>query len=160
MDNKSIGFKTSAHYIHRLQNRKTKNLQMKVFPEIFVVCTAVREASVEFYVLFVSEWEGGVGTESQQWGASSAASVKRAFDNTGTLSLRTSYTNDTEPLDARAVTERHIQSCHSVDMVQYLLHRDTGNTLECCSMSLSTCGHLFSVFNFILVSVCLNHGEF
>ncbi len=78
---------------------------MKVFPEIFVACTAVREASVEFYVLFVSEWEGGVGTESQQRGASSAASVKRAFDNTGTL--RTSYTDDTEPLDTRAVTERH-----------------------------------------------------
>lgn len=120
---------------------------------------AVREASVEFYVLFVSEWEGGIGTENQQWGASSAASVKSAFDNTSTLS--TSYTGYTDPLD----TETHVQSlkdtqsCHTVDMVQHHLHRDTGNALECRSMGLSSCGCLASVLSFILVNVRFNHSK-
>lgn len=145
--------------IYRLQNRKTKNNQMKVFPEVFVVCMAVREASVVFYVLFVSECEGGIGTESRQRGTSSAASVKRAFDNTGTLS--TSYTDYTEPLD----TDTHVpslkdtQSCHTVDMAQHHPHRDTGNALECNSMGLSSCGRLASVLGFIPVNVHLNHSE-
>lgn len=119
-DNKSIVFKTSAHCwpvpvqeIYRLRNRKTKNLQMKVFPEVFVMCMAVREASVVFYVLFVSEWEGGIRTESRQRGTSSAASVKRAFDNTGTLS--TSYTDYTEPLD----TETHVSSLKDTQSCRY-----------------------------------------
>lgn len=132
---------------------------MKVFPEVFVVCMAVREASAVFYVLFVSECEGGIGTESRQRGTSSVASVKRAFDNTGTLS--TSYTDYTEPLD----TETHVPSlkdtpsCHTVDMAQHHLHRDTGNALECHSMGLSSCGRLASVLGFIPVNVRLNHSQ-